>query len=127
MGYRSSPAAEHVYYGVQKLGWFPSLSIPDHLKNVQFLDLSLGQLGMTQDIRRMLMLNHAATYRTVALTAVEIAAVILIVLAMSTATPSTASANAAIAKSTGQPCTKCHTAPPALNNYGKKYKESQKK
>jgi hypothetical protein len=29
-------------------------------------------------------------------------------------------------KSTGQPCTKCHTAPPALNKYGKKYKESKK-
>jgi hypothetical protein len=24
------------------------------------------------------------------------------------------------------PCTKCHTAPPALNKYGKKYKESKK-
>jgi hypothetical protein len=60
------------------------------------------------------------------LTAAEIAAVILIVLAMSTTTSYTASANAAIAKSTGQPCTKCHTAPPALNKYGKKYKESKK-
>ena len=33
-------------------------------------------------------------------------------------------ANPAIAKKTGQPCTKCHTAPPTLNDYGKKYKES---
>jgi hypothetical protein len=88
---------------------------------------ALDGWGMTQEIRRMLMLNQAATYKAVALTAAEIAAVILIVLAMSTATSSTASANAAIAKSTGQPCTKCHTAPPALNNYGKKYKESKKK
>jgi hypothetical protein len=31
-------------------------------------------------------------------------------------------ANPAIAKKTGQPCAKCHTAPPTLNNYGKKYK-----
>ena len=36
-------------------------------------------------------------------------------------------ANQAIAKATGQPCTKCHTAPPALNDYGQKYKQSQKK
>ena len=35
-------------------------------------------------------------------------------------------ANPAIAKKTGEPCTKCHTAPPALNDYGKKYKENQK-
>ena len=31
-------------------------------------------------------------------------------------------ANPAIAKKTGQPCAKCHTAPPTLNDYGKKYK-----
>jgi hypothetical protein len=31
-------------------------------------------------------------------------------------------ANPAIAKKTGQACAKCHTAPPALNDYGKKYK-----
>jgi hypothetical protein len=35
-------------------------------------------------------------------------------------------ANPAIAQKTGQPCAKCHTAPPALNDYGKKYQESQK-
>jgi hypothetical protein len=35
-------------------------------------------------------------------------------------------ANPAIAQKTGQPCAKCHTAPPALNDYGKKYKDSQK-
>ena len=46
------------------------------------------------------------------------------VLAVAT---SPASANPAIAKSTGEPCTKCHTAPPALNDYGKKYKEGMKK
>ena len=38
-----------------------------------------------------------------------------------------ASANPAIAKATGEPCTKCHTAPPALNDYGKTYKEGMKK
>jgi hypothetical protein len=35
-------------------------------------------------------------------------------------------ANPAIAKKTGQACAKCHTAPPTLNDYGKKYKESGK-
>jgi hypothetical protein len=38
-----------------------------------------------------------------------------------------ARATPAIAKQTGQPCSKCHTAPPALNDYGKKYKENHKK
>ncbi len=36
-------------------------------------------------------------------------------------------ANPAIAKKTGEACTKCHTAPPTLNDYGKKYKASQGK
>ena len=38
-----------------------------------------------------------------------------------------ASANPAIAKATGQPCTKCHSpAPPTLNDYGKQYKAQKK-
>jgi hypothetical protein len=36
-------------------------------------------------------------------------------------------ANTKIAQTTGQPCTKCHTSPPALNDYGQKYKDSIKK
>ncbi len=32
-------------------------------------------------------------------------------------------ASPAIAKKTGEACAKCHTAPPALNDYGKKYKK----
>ncbi len=56
-----------------------------------------------------------------------IVAVLLLSLVMVTTTTHPATANANIAKSTGQPCTKCHTAPPALNNYGKKYKDSHKK
>ena len=55
------------------------------------------------------------------------AMVLLLALTMLTAAPRTAMANPNIAKSTGQPCAKCHTAAPALNSYGKKYKESQKK
>ncbi len=35
-------------------------------------------------------------------------------------------ANPSIASKTGQPCAKCHTAPPALNDYGKKYKANPK-
>ncbi len=35
-------------------------------------------------------------------------------------------ANPAIAQKTGQACNKCHTAPPALNDYGKQYKEKNK-
>ena len=50
-----------------------------------------------------------------------------IVFAAITLAPETAQANPAMAKSTGQPCSKCHTAPPALNDYGKKYKDSLKK
>jgi hypothetical protein len=33
-------------------------------------------------------------------------------------------ANPAIAKKEGKPCAACHTAPPALNDAGKKYKAS---
>ena len=62
-----------------------------------------------------------------ALAAAGMAAAILIIFAMVTATSRPATANPNIAKATGQPCAKCHTAPPALNSYGKKYKEGQKK
>lgn len=55
------------------------------------------------------------------------AMLLLLALTMLMSAPRTAMANPNIAKSTGQPCAKCHTAAPALNSYGKKYKESQKK
>jgi len=51
----------------------------------------------------------------------------LIAGAMITVASRPAMANSDMAKKTGQPCTKCHTAPPALNDYGKKYNESLKK
>jgi hypothetical protein len=41
--------------------------------------------------------------------------------------PQPALANPGIAAKTGFPCTKCHTAPPTLNAYGKNYKKSMKK
>ena len=57
-------------------------------------------------------------------TAVVLAA--LVGLAMSLAAVQQASATPAIAKKTGFACGKCHTAPPALNDYGKKYKAGHK-
>jgi len=54
-------------------------------------------------------------------------AVILVAIAMVTGASRQAMASMAIAKKTGQPCAQCHTKVPALNDYGKKYKSSQKK
>ena len=62
------------------------------------------------------------TQKTV--TAAVLAAVVGI--AMSVAAVQQAAATPAIAKKTGQACNKCHTAPPALNDYGKKYKAGNK-
>ena len=59
--------------------------------------------------------------------AVATAAGILTGIAIVTTGPRPAIANPNIAKATGEPCAKCHTAPPALTSYGKKYKDSQKK
>jgi hypothetical protein len=56
-----------------------------------------------------------------------LAAVILIAGAMVTVASRQTMANPDMAKKTGQPCTQCHTAPPALNDYGKTYKGSLKK
>jgi hypothetical protein len=55
------------------------------------------------------------------------ATVILIAGAMTTVASRQTMANSDMAKKTGRPCAKCHTAPPALNDYGKKYKDSLKK
>lgn len=54
-------------------------------------------------------------------------AVMLIAGAMITMTSRQAMATPDIAKATGQPCTQCHTSPPTLNDYGKKYQDSHKK
>ena len=54
-------------------------------------------------------------------------AVILIASAIITVTSQQTMANPKMAQTTGQPCTKCHTAPPALNDYGQKYKDGLKK
>lgn len=59
--------------------------------------------------------------------AAEMATAILIAVAMIMLASGQSMATPAIAQKTGQACTQCHTAPPALNDYGKKYKDSQKK
>lgn len=56
------------------------------------------------------------------LTGAALCAVGLVVAAMTIA-PSEVRASAAIAAKTGQPCGKCHTAPPKLNAYGQSYKK----
>ncbi len=55
------------------------------------------------------------------------ATAILMAAAMIIAVSGRTMATPAIAQKTSQPCAKCHTAPPALNDYGKKYKETEKK
>jgi len=62
----------------------------------------------------------------IACASVGMSTALLIAFAMITTTSQPAMANADIAKKTGQPCAKCHSAPPALNAYGKKYKEGKK-
>jgi hypothetical protein len=52
---------------------------------------------------------------------------ILIADAIITVTSRQVMANPKMAQATGQPCTKCHSAAPALNDYGQKYKDSLKK
>jgi hypothetical protein len=54
------------------------------------------------------------------------AAVVFIAGAMIACASRQAMATAEIAKQAGEPCAKCHTAPPALNDYGKKYQDSSK-
>jgi hypothetical protein len=52
------------------------------------------------------------------------ASAILLAGAMIMITSGQSMANPAIAKKEGKPCAACHTAPPALNDAGKKYKAS---
>jgi hypothetical protein len=62
----------------------------------------------------------------IACAAVGMSTALLIAFALTTTTSQPAMANPAIAQKTGQACSKCHSAPPALNAYGKKYKEGKK-
>jgi len=67
------------------------------------------------------------TKRELGSAAVAVAMLIAIAIMLVALAPHRAMANADIAKKTGLPCAKCHTAPPALNAYGQKYKDSHKK
>jgi len=66
------------------------------------------------------------TVRAMLIKAVAMGTVLLTAGAMIVLASGQAMANPAIAKKTGQACAKCHTAPPALNDYGKKYKAEKK-
>ena len=55
--------------------------------------------------------------------AMLVGAAAVMALAISVATPVKVQATPAIAAKEKAPCAKCHTAPPALNDYGKKYKK----
>ena len=50
------------------------------------------------------------------------AAVVVMAMAATAVAPSAVEARPAFAQQTGFPCTRCHTAPPALNGYGKSFK-----
>lgn len=60
---------------------------------------------------------------TILASAAIVAATFVVVGATMTVAPGKAQASAAIASQTGQPCAKCHTAPPKLNAYGQSYKK----
>ncbi len=58
--------------------------------------------------------------------AMKISAVLAAAVAFVMFASAQSMANPAIAQKTGQACNKCHSAPPALNDYGKQYKEKNK-
>ena len=69
-----------------------------------------------------------ATTLSAVLTAVAATAMAMVLgVAMTVMVSSPTAATPAIASKSGQPCAKCHTAPPALNDYGKQYKSKMKK
>jgi hypothetical protein len=63
----------------------------------------------------------------ISVAATGIATLIVVAGAMIVVSSRQTMANTEIAKKTGQPCSQCHTAPPELNDYGKKYQDSLKK
>jgi len=68
----------------------------------------------------------ASTFSAVLTAVAATATAIVLGVAMTVMVSAPVSATPAIAGKTGQPCAKCHTAPPALNAYGKKYKSKMK-
>jgi mono/diheme cytochrome c family protein len=72
-------------------------------------------------------MRNPKPFNTIVAAVGGIAAAILVAAGIIAGAAQPASANPAIAQKTGQPCSKCHTAAPALNAYGKKYKQNMKK
>jgi len=72
-------------------------------------------------------MRNAITIGTILTAAATTATAILFGVAITIAVSGQTQATPAFAQKTGQPCSKCHTAPPALNAYGKKYKSSMGK
>ena len=73
------------------------------------------------------MVRNPITTDAIVSGAIRTATVILIAGAIITIASQQTMANTEMAKKTGQPCAKCHAVPPALNDYGKKYRDSSKK
>ena len=70
-------------------------------------------------------MRDARVMTAILASAAGMAAVTLLAGAMLTVTPQQTMASPAIAQKEKQPCGKCHTAPPALNDYGKQYKDKK--
>jgi hypothetical protein len=71
-------------------------------------------------------MNDADLSKTPKLTLVLAGTVALLIAGAAAFAPQTAKANPTIAQKTGKGCPTCHTAAPALNGTGKKYKETGK-
>jgi len=69
---------------------------------------------------------NAGTKGVVVGGAAKAAAPLWMAIAMIMLVSGQAMATPAIAQKTGQQCGTCHTTPPTLNDYGKKYKDEQK-
>jgi len=72
-------------------------------------------------------MQNPATMRAVPARGTVTAAVVLVAATMIALASRQAMATVDMAKTTGLPCKQCHTAPPALNSYGSKYKNELKK
>jgi hypothetical protein len=72
-------------------------------------------------------MRKATTMRAVLTAVAATATAIVLGVAMTVMVSGQSMATPAIASKTGQPCTKCHTAPQTLNAYGKQYQKSMKK
>jgi hypothetical protein len=65
--------------------------------------------------------SHALTVTLLAGSS-GIAAFVALALTATTVAPTAVEARPAFSQQTGAPCTRCHTTPPALTSYGKRFK-----